>query len=150
MSTSAPIFSWNDFFRYKIFENNRWSVSLSFKYVVWDEVNHLISHTIIIAIICYITLCWGTSWTVHEISVKIFETWSEKQSRMANICLFQMSFSQWRAAQIIFVFSRLFLYRTLTLCTQNFKVHWPALHVFCNIFSHFVENIAKNDICHKI
>ena len=92
----------------------------------------------------------GTSWTVHEISVKIFETWSEKQSRMANICLFQMSFSQWRAAQIIFVFSRLFLYRTLTLCTQNFKVHWPALHVFCNIFSHFVENIAKNDICHKI
>ena len=92
----------------------------------------------------------GTSWTMHEISVKIFETWSERQLRMANICLFQMSFSQWRAAQIIFVFSRLFLYRTLTLCTQNFKVHWPALHVFCNIFSHFVENIAKNDIRHKI
>ena len=150
MSTSAPIFSWDDFFRYKIFENNRWSVSLSFKYVVWDEVNHLISHTIIIAIICYITLCWGTSWTVHEISVKIFETWSKKQLGMENICLFQMSFSQWRAAQIIFVFSRLFLYRILTLCTQNFKVHWPALHVFCNFLCHFVENIAKNDICHKI
>ena len=99
MSTSAPIFSWDDFFRYKIFENNCWSVSLSFKYVVWDEVNHLISHTIIIAIICYITLCWGTSWTVHEISVEIFETWSKKQLGVENICFFQMSFSQWRAAQ---------------------------------------------------
>ena len=82
----------------------------------------------------------GTSWTVHEISVKIFETWSEKQLRMANICLFQMAFSQWRAAQIIFAFSKkLLLQRVLTLCTQNFKVHWPALHVFCNFLSHFMN-----------
>ena len=41
-------------------------------------------------------------------SVKIFETWSEKQLRMANICLFQMAFSQWRPAQIIFAFPKNF------------------------------------------
>ena len=92
----------------------------------------------------------GTSCTVHEISVKIFETWSEKQLRMANICLFQMTFSRWRAAQIIFIFSRLFLYRILTLCTQNFKVHWPALLVFWQKMPKIFKFFTWKNICIKM
>ena len=46
------------------------------------------------------------AWNIQFKSVKILETWSEKQLRMANIYLFQMAFSQWRPAQIIFAYSK--------------------------------------------
>ena len=36
-------------------------------------------------------------------------------------------------------FPKLLLQRVSTLCTQNFKDHWPALQVVCNFLGHFMN-----------
>ena len=82
----------------------------------------------------------GKSRNAHGISVKIFETWSEKQLSMANICLFQITFSQWRPAQIIFAFSKTSsakgLIKILRFTDQPFTFF---ANFFCNFLSHFIN-----------
>ena len=73
----------------------------------------------------------GTSWMAHhKPSCDIWlKTYAAKKNRV-NICIFQMSISQWKAALTNFSFSRYFLKKSSFFSTKNFKFVGPALLFF--------------------
>ena len=57
----------------------------------------------------------------------------------ANIFIFQIAFSQWRAWLIKNLFLDVFLRLASFIFMKNFSFHSPALHVFCQKMTYFLS-----------
>ena len=57
----------------------------------------------------------------------------------ANICIFQIAFSQWRAGLWKKLFWDVFLQLASFIFMKNFSFHSSALHVFCQKITYFLS-----------
>ena len=75
----------------------------------------------------------GTSWTLASKQHQIFY---RMKNIIKNICIFQITFSQWRAALWKKIFWDVFLRLASCVFMKNFRFHSPALQFFCKKMPH--------------
>ena len=135
--TLAPIFWSQNYFRWKYLDVISFTVSLSV--YIWVRVeNSLLQQLNCQRISCNSNRLRkgcesnkGDQLTrALKKGIQEFLPWSRLWKYLENICIFQMSNSQWRAAGIKLLFSGFFQNRIQSFCMPSFKSIWPALQVF--------------------
>ena len=92
----------------------------------------------------------GTSWTLASKPHQIFQNNDSDEKFTANICIFQIPFSQWRAQVIKNLFWSFFQEKVPFTCVQNFNSVSHPLQVFCKNIQYFASLRCKHDFSRKI